>query len=268
MNNDARRPYRWNDLSRSRNGFSAKTNPNVKPEADVKADLRANAQAEFPARTNPDYGRAPLTDEQKELASRHFTMARIMARHLHAGRRIDRDEVESIAFVALVEAARAYQATDGAQFPTFARYRIVGAILDYFRETGKRRLLPISVVSPSENHALDQNLKGTPIGISPNLPVGAVVDGADAVEFHFQKMPSAQAAACRLIYLEGKSQDEVARIMDCTRSYVSRIHREALDFLFECVQNRRGRPWTVRSRPDPSPRQTNATAPRSLAAAC
>jgi RNA polymerase sigma factor (sigma-70 family) len=217
----------------------------VKCRPGAGPDVPGGARAEFPARTSPKYGRAPLTDKQKELATRHMPLARILARRLRSTRQFDRDEIESVAFVALVEAAGAYEGSAGAQFPTFARYRIEGAILDYFRKTSRhRRGLP-AATSDSRDAGTDlELLSKTHPWVSPELPVGAAIDGADSIEAHFRRMPAAQARACRLIYLEGKSQDEVAEIMDCTKSYVSQVHREALDFLAECFRDRRG-PRTV-----------------------
>jgi len=238
MNDESNRNSGWNDLSRSRSGFLAKSNPNVRRRLSAESEAPGGGRAEFPARTNPNYGRTPLTDEQKALAARHVSLARILARQFHSGRHVDRDELESVAFEALVEAARAYLGIGGAQFPTFARYRIVGAILDCFRKTGKHRRRQSSATRgywPGE-------YSGTPVWITPDLPVGAEFDGVDSIEAHFRRMPSSQARACRLIYLEGKSQSEAAEIMDCTKSYISKIHRDALDFLAECFQDRLDRP--------------------------
>lgn len=270
MNDESNRNSGWNDLSRVRSGFLAKSNPNVKRRLSAESEVPGGGRAEFPARTNPNYGRTPLTDEQKALASRHVSLARILARQFHSGRRVDRDELESVAFEALVEAARAYLGIGGAQFPTFARYRIVGAILDFFRKSGKHRRRQ----SSTTRCTLTDEYVGTPVGITPDLPVGAEFDGVDSIEAHFRCMPSSQARACRLIYLEGKSQTEVAEIMDCTKSYISKIHREALDFLAECFHDRSPvetedyRCRDIRSHVAPIRSRSRMTEPCPLATAC
>ena len=231
---------RRNDFARSGGGFSAKTNPNLNlnPSTGESMRMPRGGQAEFPAKTNPNHGRAPLTDHQKELANRHLPLARSLAKQLHARWYVEREEVESVAFVALVEAARCFDPEQGAQFATFARYRIVGAILDFSKKAGRNRHLQSSTMRGLWGVEMEVEQYGTPVGISPDLPVGAELDAVDSVEFHFRPMSPSQARACRLIYLEGKSQEEAAEIMNCTASYVSKIHREAMKLLFERCQGR------------------------------
>jgi RNA polymerase sigma factor (sigma-70 family) len=224
---------RWDALSMRKGEFPAKTNPNRSP-GDVAGSISpTNAPSEFPARANPQYGRAPLTDDQKALATRHLSLARAIARQLHARWRLERDEVESIAFVALVEAARCYDPVGGAKFSTLARYRIVGSVLEFAKKSWRNRQVPVSTVQGRRDIQADIEFYGKPIGVTPDLPVGAEIEAADTVESHLRPMPATQARACRLIYLEGKSQDEVAEIMECSPAYVSKIHREAMEFLFD-----------------------------------
>ena len=53
----------------------------------------------------------------------------------------------------------------------------------------------------------------------------------EALESYFRRLPRDQATACRLIYLDGKSQDEVAALLGYSKAYLSRLHRNALDSL-------------------------------------
>ena len=231
-----------NGFSRPRNDFSAKTNPNRKGGLDSATMTPRGPQSEFSSKTNPQFGRVPLTEAQKDLANSHLSLARSLARQLHSRRYVELEEVESVAFVALVEAARCHDAESGAQFSTFARYRIVGAILDFFRKAGKNRHPQTSTMRGLWGTNLEVEQYGKPVGINPDLPVGTEFDSFDAFESHFRPMSAAQATACRLIYLEGKSQEEAAEIMDCTPSYISRIHREAMTMLFERLKGRRDLP--------------------------
>jgi DNA-directed RNA polymerase specialized sigma24 family protein len=63
------------------------------------------------------------------------------------------------------------------------------------------------------------------IGTKPEQAVGAPIE---AVERWLSRLPKAHAAACRLIYIQGKSQDEVAAEVGCSKSFLSRLHREAV----------------------------------------
>ena len=57
------------------------------------------------------------------------------------------------------------------------------------------------------------------------------IESPDAVEDWLSHLPRAHAAACRLIYIDGKSQDEAAAEVGCSKSYLSRLHREAVTWL-------------------------------------
>ena len=228
-----------NGFSRPRDEFSAKTNPNRKAGLDATTLAPRESRAEFSSKTNPQFGREPLTETQRELANSHLSLARSLARQLRSRRCVELEEVESVAFVALVEAARCHDEESGAQFSTFARYRIVGAILDCFRKAGKNRHPQTSTMRGRWDSSMEVEQYGKPVGINPDLPVGTELDTFDSLESHFRLMSAAQATACRLIYLEGKSQEEAAEIMDCTPSYISRIHREAMILLFERLKGRR-----------------------------
>ena len=69
------------------------------------------------------------------------------------------------------------------------------------------------------------------LGIEPEPPVGTWIESTEAVEFWLRRLPKAHAAACRLIYIHGKSQDEAATEVGCSKSYLSRLHREAINWL-------------------------------------
>ncbi len=77
----------------------------------------------------------------------------------------------------------------------------------------------------------DAEQYGRVIGIEPAQPVGSEIESNEAVENWLKRLPRAHAAACRMIYLQGKSQDETAAIVGCSKSYLSRLHREAIAWL-------------------------------------
>src|SRR5690349_5323240 len=71
--------------------------------------------------------RAPMTAEQQRLALKFLPMAKSLAKPLKASWPLAREEFESAALEALVEAAQSFDPSRNVQFATFARYRIWGA---------------------------------------------------------------------------------------------------------------------------------------------
>jgi DNA-directed RNA polymerase specialized sigma subunit len=78
-------------------------------------------------------GRSQLTAEQQDLAATYMPMARALARPLKEAYPALRDELESAACLALVEAAESYDPARNVRFSTFARHRIWGALRDVQR---------------------------------------------------------------------------------------------------------------------------------------
>jgi RNA polymerase sigma factor (sigma-70 family) len=144
----------------------------------------------------------------------------------------ERDELEAAAYLALVEAARSFDPARNVNFATFARFRIGGALRDCQRFRlragwrGHRRHAPAfqRLGSRVENH-------GRVLGIQPPPPVGEELEARDAAESYLRRLPRIQAQTCRLIYLDDRSQDEAAALLGYSKSYISRVHRGALDWL-------------------------------------
>lgn len=70
-------------------------------------------------------------------------LASIFKRKIHF---VNYDELQSAAYLGLVEAADNFDLEKGVSFESFAKFRIIGAIKDYLREIswGSRRF-PLSV---------------------------------------------------------------------------------------------------------------------------
>jgi RNA polymerase sigma factor (sigma-70 family) len=144
----------------------------------------------------------------------------------------ENEDLESTAYVALVEAAQTFDPSRKVNFATFARHRIRGALREYRRfvfslgRRGYRERPPfvVKVPYPAERH-------GRVLGAEPPPPVGYEIEGAEAVEKWLTRLPRVHAAACRLIYIQGKSQDEAAALLGYSKSYMSRLHRDAITWL-------------------------------------
>jgi RNA polymerase sigma factor (sigma-70 family) len=185
--------------------------------------------------------RIPLTDEQRGLAVRYLPMAESIVARSRRNRQIERDELQATAYLALVEAAQTFDPTRGVNFATFARRRIRGAIRDCqrlllcdgWRGDASRRPVYQKLGRDAEQY-------GRVLGIEPDWPVGRRIEANDAVEQWLRRLPRAHAAACKLIYIDGKTQDEVAALVGCSKSYLSRLHQQALMLVIEDLRKARG----------------------------
>jgi DNA-directed RNA polymerase specialized sigma subunit len=69
------------------------------------------------------------------------------------------------------------------------------------------------------------------IGSEPIPGVGAAFESHDVVESCLRRLPRTHALACRLIYVDGKSLNEAASVLGYSKSYMSRLHRDAIEWL-------------------------------------
>jgi RNA polymerase sigma factor (sigma-70 family) len=161
----------------------------------------------------------------------------------------ERDELESTANLALVEAAQTFDPSVSVNFATYARCRIRGALRDFRRLMvsagwrGDPAYYPVF-----QKVGNDVERYGQVIGISPDRPVGTEIEATDAVEDWLRRLPRAHAAACRLIYIDGKSQDQAAAIVGCSKSFLSRLHHDAITWLLQDL--REARASHIPERPD------------------
>jgi len=178
--------------------------------------------------------RASMTDDQRDLAVRHLSLARAIAWRAARIGTSEGEELESAAYMALVEAALTFDAARKVNFATYARHRIRGAIRDY-----RRLVLSEGWRGDPAHRPVFQTLRenvenyGRVLGAEQPCPVGAEIESAEAVEVWLRRLPRAQATACRLIYLHGMSQDEAAALVGCSKSYMSRLHRDAISRLIQ-----------------------------------
>jgi RNA polymerase sigma factor (sigma-70 family) len=147
---------------------------------------------------------------------------------------IEREELKSTAYMALVEAAKSFDPNRKVSFATFARHRIRGALRDYLRFVlsdswrGRTANRPYFRTLGTQSERFGQVL-----GVEPDKPVGAEIDSLDSVESWLRRLPKSHALACRLIYIGGKSQEEVAGLLGYSKSYLCRMHHEALSWLID-----------------------------------
>jgi len=232
---------KWNrkdqgSSSSERARFPRKANPDRAVQPVSSSPSGVGDGRPYPERCGPHRARHPLTDEQRGLATRYLPMARALAKRyqLNWG---EHEDFKSTAYLALVEAAQTFDPARNVNFATFARHRIRGALRDY-----QRLLVSESWRGdPAERPAFtslgkDTEHKGRVIGVEPDRPIGNEIESTDAVEEWLHRLPQAHAVACRHIYIGGKSQDEAAALVGCSKSYLSRLHREAISWLIQDYQ--------------------------------
>jgi RNA polymerase sigma factor (sigma-70 family) len=134
--------------------------------------------------------------------------------------------------LALAEAAQSYDPSRNVKFATFARYRIWGALRDVqrgFVTAGWRGDLDNAPTLGSLTYDAEEH--GRVLGAEPDDEVGAELEAIDFVEGWLRKLPSRHAAACREIYLNGRTQGEAAKALGCSKSRLSYLHKEAIEIL-------------------------------------
>ena len=232
-----------NDATR-RNPFSPRyekaaaperTNP-CRPSQARDSDLPRGRTAEdsYPAGCSPRKPRTPLNDDQRRLTMRYMPMAQALAFRSARSRPSASDEFESAAFLALVEAAQAFDPSRSVTFVAFARHRIRGALMDLQRDlfaAGRRgKVDDLPRFQPLEP---DSEERGKVVGVQDEAPVGAELETAEAVESWLNKLTPMQARAFRHIYFDGKTLDEAAALVGCSKSSMSRIHNGTLAWLHQ-----------------------------------
>jgi RNA polymerase sigma factor (sigma-70 family) len=191
----------------------------------------------YPEKCAPFRTREPLSEEQRKLATQFLPLAQTLANRYRFMGFNERDDLESAAYMALVEAAQTFDPARKVNFATYARHRIRGALRDYHTQTksaswrGDRAERPVfkSLGKGAEQH-------GQVLCIQPDQPVGAMIESIDAVEDWLSRLPLIHSVACRYIYIYGKTQDEAAALLGCSKSFVSRMHRDAISWLIQDYQ--------------------------------
>ena len=78
---------------------------------------------------------------------------------------------------------------------------------------------------------IDSEAHGHLIGAEPDEPVGTEMENLDTIENWIRQLPRTHSLAFRHIYLDGKTKEETARLVGCSKSYLTRLHQEAITWL-------------------------------------
>jgi RNA polymerase sigma factor (sigma-70 family) len=182
-------------------------------------------------RPNPQQAR--LTGEQQALALHYLNLARRLASRWKKSWPRHRDEFESAAYLALVEAARNFDASRNVKFATFATIRIRGALRDVHRNIAR------AYTNADFNQvSLDKVIKrrrgyrmACMLWAEPQPPVGFYCDLRDQVEVWLKRLPWQHAQVCRLLYIDGERQLDVTQTLGYAKSRVSNLNAQAVEML-------------------------------------
>ncbi len=177
------------------------------------------------------------------------------------------DDIVSAANAGLVDAAQRYDATRGAQFTTFAHYRIRGAILDYVRDVASDH--PVYRARAAAEAAVDslveQRLGNAPAPASQADAaqqlasiVGEIATTCTLAEIAAQtapvtapdpesalqhtelstrfveaiaKLPERERRVVQSVYFEAQTIEQAGRAMGLSKSWASRLHARAIALL-------------------------------------
>lgn len=170
---------------------------------------------------------AGMSERQQKLASEYLPFARALARPFKTRVPSAVADFESAACLGLIEAAIRFHPNQHANFATYARRRITGALVDAWR--GMRQLGyrfnskqgPIQV--SIDDLSRDQE---SAITVEPNVEDDVAY--RDTLERWIECFPENQKRVFRSIYLDGRSQNDTAKELDLSKSYVSHLHAEGI----------------------------------------
>ena len=176
--------------------------------------------------------RKPLTPAQQELAEQYLPLAKNLATRAKRAWPGLKEDFHSAAFLALVEAAESFDPSRGVKFATFAYYRIKGSLFDVRRRVYRRhRHIDMGRTPRIVSLTRGNEEQGHVLMTEPDPEIGTDLEAIEEVEHMLKGLPRKHAAACRQLYLHGKSQTEAARDLDCSQSRLSFMHHQALEML-------------------------------------
>jgi RNA polymerase sigma factor FliA len=215
------------------------------------------------------------TEEQRRLVEQHLGLVRAQAADIMQScglpPSIEFDDLVSFGTKGLIEAAQRFQPERGAAFPTFAYYRVRGAIFDGLRSFGwvkrreyerlrERERVDAYLQSHSERTAAagQCTLEDEVAALAEALDGAATVyvtslegesrfeqtderPGADeamalgelshAVRAALRELPAQERAIIEAFYFKDRNLQDAGRDLGVSKSWASRLHAAAIDKL-------------------------------------
>lgn len=181
----------------------------------------------------------PLSPERSLLAARYVALARSIAKPFKANHPRFRDEIDSAAMMALVEAAESYREGSGVKFSSWAAQIVRFRVADASRPPrppgfkNKRKRMPKTFTAGGfrtwngngDGDGGRDPVKWIENGIECRDPRDdlALVDGRDAADRLLRKLPAKNREPLRLMAAEGLTQQGAADRLGWTQAEVSRL---------------------------------------------
>lgn len=185
---------------------------------------------------------------KQELAEQHMPLAYKIAATFSKNWRWLKDEFESEALLALVEAANTFDSSYNVQFKSFASIRIKGALTTFRRKMTQSRLVDSQT---QENETGEEKPKEwTHTKASSNLNPDEVAEylhkqeiatystdllealGAlEELKQYIKRLPKRHRAVISAFYVDKRDADEIAMETKYTKKRLSAIHREAINMI-------------------------------------
>ncbi|MBI2340495.1 MAG: sigma-70 family RNA polymerase sigma factor [Deltaproteobacteria bacterium] len=162
------------------------------------------------------------------------TLARVALRSL--GGHVDYDDLLSDARLGLLEAAQRFDTRYNYDFKTFASHRIRGAIFDGLRKSEWMprhfyclpELSSCSVVSFDDMEDFEPADPSAGHGLEGPIDFRTVKRRLRAlIDF----LPVREKRLVMMYYFQDRTLDEIAGTLNLSKSWISRLHRRALEFL-------------------------------------
>lgn len=201
----------------------------------------------------------------------HLTLPRRAAAMIHprVRRHVAMDELVALGNVGLAEAARRYDPARGVAFPTYAWYRVLGAVLDGLRQAAPlprrtwARLIALQRASDALDaargcedrraqlaHAMSaiRTMYATSLealrerGFDAAADGPAPPDGLDEARLRARlvaaiaELPAPMRALIERCYFDGLRLCEAAEQLGCSKSWASRLHAQAIERLRAAIE--------------------------------
>jgi RNA polymerase sigma factor for flagellar operon FliA len=178
---------------------------------------------------------------------------------------VDRRDVQAAAEFGLVQAAKAFDASKGAAFTTFAYYRIRGAVFDLLRETARANrfeeaaneyMADYSAAQDSGTPSYDEvknlatgvvasyflsleSLSQEPQAQNSEAPIDALLrqEQEKHIRHGLSTLPEKNRKVLEAYYYEDLTLDEIGKRLGLSKSWVSRMHAKGLELLRPAIES-------------------------------
>lgn len=191
-------------------------------------------------------------DKRNTLIISNMTLAKNIALAFYRDHRsynTSLDEIQSYAYMGLIDAVEKYDPTRGYVFSTYGSKRIYGAIIDYLRKEGR--------ISRSKDEEGNPNYKLE--SFESNIEFATKVMDKSAEDFTYkmvinnyifdilnsliQELPKRERDIIIFHYIKGNSERATAKLININSTTVSTLKPQILEHLKRELKSRYGLSW-------------------------